>query len=62
MIITLLDFTSRNGVTTLGAKKSEPYKPPKYINTRVDDVFPVRKSSDMFKILYAKEKSKVRFL
>eukprot|EP00268_Persea_americana_P035913 TRINITY_DN35405_c0_g1_i3.p1 TRINITY_DN35405_c0_g1~~TRINITY_DN35405_c0_g1_i3.p1 ORF type:complete len:640 (-),score=130.23 TRINITY_DN35405_c0_g1_i3:400-2319(-) len=31
---------------------------PKYINTRVDEVFPVKKSSDMFRILSGKEKAK----
>ncbi|KAG9445230.1 hypothetical protein H6P81_016570 [Aristolochia fimbriata] len=41
-----------------GGKKSEPSKIPKYIDTRVNDVFPVRKSSDMFRVLYGKEKSK----
>ncbi|RWR80347.1 protein downstream neighbor of Son [Cinnamomum micranthum f. kanehirae] len=33
-------------------------KTPKYINTRVDKVFPVKKSSDMFRILSGKEKAK----
>ncbi|XP_068650672.1 uncharacterized protein [Aristolochia californica] len=42
-----------------GRKKSEPSKIPKYIDTRVNDVFPVRKSSDMFRVLYGKEKNKV---
>ncbi|XP_068635393.1 uncharacterized protein [Aristolochia californica] len=41
-----------------GRKKSEPSKIPKYIDTRVNDVFPVRKSSDMFRVLYEKGKNK----
>lgn len=35
-------------------------KTPKYINTRVDEVFPVKKSSDMFRLISTKEKAKVR--
>ncbi|XP_058105723.1 uncharacterized protein LOC131249153 [Magnolia sinica] len=44
-----------------GVKKLESSKTPKYIDTRVDEVYPVKKSSDMFRILYGKEKSRDAF-
>lgn len=45
-----------------GLKKPESSKAPRYIDTRVDEVFPVKKSSDRFRMLYGKEKIKVRIV
>lgn len=43
-----------------GVKKPESVKVPRYIDTRVNDVYPVRKSSDRFIALRGKDKVKVR--
>ena len=39
-----------------GIKKPESSKIPKYIDTRVDDVYPVRKSGERCRVLYGKAK------
>lgn len=41
-----------------GIKKLESVKVPKYINTRVDEVYPVRKSSESFRFLNGRDKIK----
>ncbi|PKA47118.1 hypothetical protein AXF42_Ash021566 [Apostasia shenzhenica] len=43
---------------TNGMKKNESAKVPRYINTRVDDIYPVRKSTDRCKVLFGKDKAK----
>ncbi|XP_072987433.1 uncharacterized protein [Typha latifolia] len=43
-------------------RKPEASKIPKYINTRVSEVYPVKKSSERCRVLYGKEKSTVRDL
>ncbi|MQL81475.1 hypothetical protein Taro_013920 [Colocasia esculenta] len=45
-----------------GCKKPESLKIPKYIDTRVDEIYPVKKFSDRLKMLHGKEKSKDTFL
>lgn len=45
-----------------GLQKSTQPKIPKYIDTRVDVVYPVKKSSERCRMLYGKEKAKVRHL
>ncbi|XP_010263111.1 PREDICTED: protein downstream neighbor of Son [Nelumbo nucifera] len=42
-------------------KKSETSKVPRYIDTRVDEVFPVRKSNNRVRLLNGKEKGKDSF-
>ncbi|PKU72590.1 uncharacterized protein LOC110111729 isoform X2 [Dendrobium catenatum] len=48
---------SESGVDN-GVKKPESVKVPRYIDTRVNDVYPVRKSSDRFIALRGKDKVK----
>uniref|UniRef100_A0A1D1YRV4 Protein downstream neighbor of Son n=1 Tax=Anthurium amnicola TaxID=1678845 RepID=A0A1D1YRV4_9ARAE len=45
-----------------GPKKTESLKIPKYIDTRVDEVYPVKKFSEGWRMLRGKEKSKDPFL
>ncbi|XP_043714261.1 protein downstream neighbor of Son-like isoform X1 [Telopea speciosissima] len=52
----------RNSNKTVGGfRKTDSAKIPRYIDTRVNEVFPVRKSSDRFRVLYGKEKAKDKF-
>lgn len=43
-----------------GVEKSELAKAPKYIDTRVTEVYPVRKSRERCRVLCGKDKIKVR--
>ncbi|KAF6169922.1 hypothetical protein GIB67_034314 [Kingdonia uniflora] len=51
----------KSGGTVYGTKKAEISKNPRYIDTRVTEVFPVKKSSNIFRILNEKEKAKENF-
>ena len=42
----------------VGPKKIELSRSPRYINTRVADIYPVTKPADRLKILSSKDKSK----
>lgn len=43
-----------------GTKKPDAFKTPRYIDTRVDEVYPARKSSNRLAMQYIKEKTKNR--
>lgn len=41
--------------STSGLKKNDSSKVPKYVNSRVDEVYPIKKSSERCRVLYGKE-------
>ncbi|KAJ4979926.1 hypothetical protein NE237_010706 [Protea cynaroides] len=57
----LLAHERNSNKTVCGLRKTDSSKIPRYIDTRVNEVFPVRKSSDRFRVLYGKEKAKDNF-
>ncbi|XP_077242997.1 downstream neighbor of Son [Tasmannia lanceolata] len=57
----LLGSDGSAGGKVHGLRKPDSAKTPKYIDTRVDEVYPVKKSSAMFRMLYGKEKAKDSF-
>lgn len=52
-----MSFTSDNSEVGNGLKKSELSRNPRYIDTRMDEVYPVKKSR--FRMLSGKENAKV---
>eukprot|EP01018_Ginkgo_biloba_P028222 Gb_39202 [translate_table: standard] len=54
----LLTAEMSNSAVASGSKKVESSKPPRYIDTRVADIYPVTKSGDRLKLLGFREKFK----
>ncbi|XP_042503567.1 protein downstream neighbor of Son [Macadamia integrifolia] len=60
-VVSLFGHERNSNRKVCGIRKTDSAKIPRYIDTRVNEVFPVRKSSDRFKVLYGKEKAKDNF-
>ncbi|XP_020091412.1 protein downstream neighbor of Son isoform X1 [Ananas comosus] len=56
----LQDYDRADNRTADGPKKAEHLKIPKYINTRMVDVYPIKKSSERCRVLFGKENVKVQ--
>lgn len=56
----ILDVSARINLGATNGPNKPDIKIPKYINTRVNEVYPVKKSSERCRMLYGKERAKVR--